>query len=82
VAVGEVPEAHAGLDCADKTDHPTLHRKGLHRVSVPAIRNVKLKRLTVRRDACRPARVRARTIATNRVGRGLPIEKSPQRVTA
>jgi hypothetical protein len=44
VAVREVPEAHAGLDRADKTDHPTLRRKGLHLVSVPAIQNLKRER--------------------------------------
>ena len=36
VAAREVPEAHAGLDRADKRDHPTLRGKGLHPVSVPA----------------------------------------------
>lgn len=41
VAVREVPKAHAGLDRADETDHPTLRRKRLHLVSVPAIRNLK-----------------------------------------
>jgi len=44
MAVREVPEAHTGLDRSDQTDNPTLLRKGLHPVSVPATRNLNRKR--------------------------------------